>query len=64
MALPSLSQRTPRESPTLATVNSLSDSSATRHVVPETNGGRGTVKDEQMEDEKDGAVGKKEVVIK
>lgn len=34
MALPSLSQSTPRESPTLATVSSLSDSSATRHVVP------------------------------
>lgn len=33
--MPSLSQRTPRESPTLATVNSLSDSRATRHVVPE-----------------------------
>lgn len=33
--MPSLSHRTPRESPTLATVNSLSDSRATRHVVPE-----------------------------
>lgn len=39
MALPSLSQRTPRESPTLATVSSLSDSRATRQVVPETGGG-------------------------
>lgn len=35
MALPSLSHSTPRESPTLATVSSLSDSRATRHVVPE-----------------------------
>lgn len=48
MALPSLSQRTPRESPTLATVNSLSDSRATRHVVPETDGGeKGTAGDKR-----------------
>ena len=40
MALPSLSHRTPRESPTLATVNSLSDSRATRHVVPASMGRR------------------------
>lgn len=33
-AFPSLSHNTPRESPTLATVSSLSDSSATKHVVP------------------------------
>lgn len=33
-AFPSLSHNTPRESPTLATVSSLSDSSAIRHVVP------------------------------
>lgn len=47
MALPSLSQRTPRESPTLATVSCLSDSRATRHVVPETDGGeRGTAGDQ------------------
>lgn len=32
--MPSLSHRTPRESPTLATINSLSDSRATRQVVP------------------------------
>lgn len=35
MAFPSLSHRTPRESPTLATVRSLSDSRAIKHVVPE-----------------------------
>lgn len=34
MAFPSLSHSTPRESPTLATVSSLSDSSAIRQVVP------------------------------
>lgn len=48
MALPSLSHRTPRESPTLATVSSLSDSRATRHVVPETDGGeRGATGDQR-----------------
>lgn len=41
MALPFLSQRTPRESPTLATVSSLSDRRATRHVVPGSNGDNG-----------------------
>lgn len=34
MAFPSLSHSTPRESPTLATVSSLSDSSAIKQVVP------------------------------
>lgn len=53
MAFPSLSQRTPRESPTLATVNSLSDSRATRHVVPETDGGeRGGAAGDQRKMEK------------
>lgn len=44
MALPFLSQRTPRESPTLATVSSLSDRRATRHVVPGNNGEAGSVR--------------------
>lgn len=35
MAFPSLSHSTPRESPTLATVSSLSDSKAIKQVVPE-----------------------------
>lgn len=35
MAFPSLSHRTPLESPTLATVRSLSDRRAIKHVVPE-----------------------------
>lgn len=37
--MPFLSQRTPRESPTLATVSSLSDRRATRQVVPGNDGG-------------------------
>lgn len=56
--MPFLSQSTPRESPTFATVSSLSDRRATRHVVPETDGGgKETVEDQrknEMEQEKGG----------
>lgn len=52
MALPSLSQRTPRESPTLATVNSLSDSRATRHVVPKGDGAERVNSGDQRKEEK------------
>lgn len=56
MALPSLSQRTPRESPTLATVSSLSDSRATRHVVPGREGSvGGPGEDGKVEEERGGA---------
>lgn len=54
MALPSLSQRTPRESPTLATVSSLSDSRATRQVVPETGGGEEQEEEDKMKQEEGG----------
>lgn len=61
MALPSLSQRTPRESPTLATVNSLSDSRATRHVVPETEGAEGDQRQIEKKEMEQWRVGEKEV---
>lgn len=58
MALPSLSHRTPRESPTLATVSSLSDSRATRHVVPETKGGEELSRTKMEKDKEQGKNGK------